>query len=120
MGSIRSARVGDAIKREITLVLQRETQDSRLAFVTITSVKVSPDLRQAQVYYSVLGNQEQQNKSKAALKHAMGYIQQQVARKLRLKYHPNLEFLTDPALEYGERIDRLLDEIHKSQNDRTD
>jgi ribosome-binding factor A len=112
------ARVGDQIKREISEIVQRELRDPGIGFVTITAVEVSPDLKHALIYYSVLGTEEQKKNSDSALKRAAGFIQQQVGRRIRLKYLPVLEFKYDQSVEYGEKIDRLLNQIHREDEKR--
>ena len=114
----RSARVGDQIKREISEIVQAELRDPGLGFVTITAVEVTADLKHASVYYSVLGTEEQKKSSGLALKRAAGFIQQQVGKRVRLKYLPALEFHYDRSLEYGEKIDRLLHQIEKEDEKR--
>ena len=116
----RSARVGDQIKREISEIVQLELRDPGLGFVTITAVEVSPDLRQALVYYSVLGTPEQKKESRVALQRATGFIQQQIGRRIRMKYLPTLEFQYDQSLEYGEKIDRLLHQINREEDEKRD
>ena len=114
----RSARVGDQIKKEISEIVQTELRDPGLGFVTITAVEMSADLKHAMVYYSVLGTEEQKKNSGKALKRASGFIQQQVGKRVRLKYLPALEFKYDRSLEYGEKIDRLLHQIEEEDEKR--
>ncbi len=117
-GYPRSARVGDQIKREVSQIVQNELRDPGLGFVTITAVEVSSDLKHACIYYSVLGNEEQKKNSGLALRRATGFIQQQVGKRVRLKYLPNFEFQFDRSLEYGEKIDRLLQQIEEDHEKR--
>lgn len=115
----RSVRVGDQIKREISEILQKEMRDPGLGFITITAVEVSADLKQASAFYSVLGTEEQKRNSGLALQRAAGFIQQQIGKRIRMKYLPRLRFQYDQSLEYGEKIDRLLNQIKsKSQDEK--
>jgi ribosome-binding factor A len=116
----RSARVGDQIRREISEIIQKEIKDPALGFVTITAVEMTADLKQAQVYYSVLGNEQQKRDSKTVLERAAKFIQQQLARRVRLKYLPGLRFEYDQSLEHGEKIDRLLRQIQGSEDEKRD
>lgn len=79
--------------------------------VTITGVDLSPDLRHARVYVSCMGTDQEREGTMLALKHAAGWIRHELGQRIRMKFLPELVFLTDASLEYGERIDRLLDEI---------
>jgi len=76
----RSARVGDQIKREVSQILQEELRDPGLGFITVTAVEVSPDLRQARIFYSVLGSPEQKKSTGLALKRAARFVQQEVGK----------------------------------------
>jgi ribosome-binding factor A len=86
-------------------------KDPRLGFVTITGVQTSPDLRQARVYYSVLGTPEQHESCAEGLEAATGHIRGEVGHKVRLKYTPALVFVADRGIEEGEKMSRLLREI---------
>ena len=100
--------MGDQIREEISEILLRELKDPRIGFVTITKVAVSDDLRQARVYYSVFGGEEEKEASYKGLESATGYIKRELGRRLRLKYMPEVTFLFDDSLEYGEHIEELL------------
>lgn len=112
------ARVGDQIKKEVSQIVQRDLRDPGIGFVTITEVEVSPDLKHALVYYSVLGTEEQKERSDSALRRAAGFVQQQIGQRIRMKYLPVLEFKYDQSAEYGDKIDRLLDQIHREDEKR--
>jgi ribosome-binding factor A len=94
-------------------------KDPGLGFVTITGVATSPDLRNARVFYSVIGDDDQQERTQAALERAAPRLQGVVGREVRLKYNPRLAFVFDESIEQGLRIDRLLHEIADEQ-DRTE
>jgi ribosome-binding factor A len=111
----RKARVGDLIKREVAQIIQRELKDPGIGFVTITGVEVSSDLKQARVYYSVLGDEDSKRKSASALKRASGFIQNEIGTRLRLKYTPAICFCFDKSVEQGARIEKLIQKIHDSR-----
>jgi ribosome-binding factor A len=111
----RKARVGDLIKREIAFIIQRELKDPGIGFVTITGVELSSDLKQARVFYSVLGDQDSKIRSASALKRATGFIQNEIGTRLRLKYTPGIHFCFDESVERGARIEELIRKIHKSE-----
>ena len=104
----RSEKVGDQVREEISQILLRELQDPRIGFVTITKVALSDDLRIAKVYYSVFGGEQEKEESYQGLESAKGYIKRELGRRVRLKYMPEITFIFDDSLEYGEHIEELL------------
>jgi ribosome-binding factor A len=103
--------VGLQIQHEISLMLTRDLKDRRIGFVTLTGVEMSKDLRHAKIYVSAMGSSQEQETSLEALNHASGWIRHELGQRLRLKFLPDLLFITDTSQQYGERIDQLLDEI---------
>jgi ribosome-binding factor A len=112
----RSDRVGDMIHREVSDMLIRGIKDPRTSLVTITAVRVSDDLKMAQVYFSVRGGEEDRQRSSEGLDSAKGFIKREIGRRLRLKYVPDIVFKFDPSLEYADRIDRLIKGIHEEED----
>jgi ribosome-binding factor A len=104
----RMRRVNEAIREVVSARIAEGLRDPRIGFVTVTSVDTSPDLRQAHVYVSVLGNPEEREATMAGLGSAHGVLQQVVARELRLKNTPTLQFVFDESIERGMRISQLL------------
>src|SRR5262245_28857833 len=104
----RLERVNQLMKKEISLLLQRELKDPRLGFVTVTEVDVAPDLRQARVYCSVLGSEEQWVASFEALGSARGFIRNWLRRHLDLRVIPELSFRPDRSMEHAARMQALL------------
>jgi ribosome-binding factor A len=104
----RTSRVADEIQGAIAELLLREIKDPRIGMVTLTGVKLSPDLRHAKVYFSVLGDRVQQERSLAGLRSATGFIRARIARRLQLRVAPEVIFEFDPSLEQVERVARLL------------
>jgi ribosome-binding factor A len=107
----RLERVNQLVKEEISLLLQRELKDPRLGFVTVTEVDVTPDLRQAKVYCSVLGSEEQWVSSFRALVSARGFIRNWLRRHLALRATPELSFRPDRSMEHAARMQTLLAEL---------
>ncbi len=103
-------RVNEAVREVVSVRIAEGLRDPRIGFVTVTSVDTSPDLRQARVYVSVLGNPEEREATMAGLESAHGVLQQSVARELRLKHTPTLQFVFDESIERGMRISELLDD----------
>ena len=112
MATRRQRKVADLLHEEISQLIQFETQDPRLGFVTITGVDVSPDLRQARVYFTILDNDEAGIKETLdGLNSAAPYFRHQMAQSLSLRHIPEFTFKYDTSLENALRIDRLLDSI---------
>jgi ribosome-binding factor A len=114
----RTARVNEVVREVLADELER-LSDSSLGFVTITGVEVTPDLRQATVYYSALaparsdaeGAAEAAEETAAALRAATPHLQAEINRQVRMKYTPHLVFREDPAIRTGERVDEILRQL---------
>jgi ribosome-binding factor A len=104
----RMRRVNEAVREVVSARLAEGLRDPRIGFVTVTSVETSSDLRHARVYVSVLGDAEQREATMAGLDSAHGVLQLAVARELRMKHTPTLEFLFDESIGRGMRITELL------------
>jgi len=107
----RADRIGKKIQRQVSQIIRQGLRDPRIAEVTVTGVDVSPDLGNARVYYTVPGGEENRRDAGAGLQSAAGFIKRSLAGSLEIKYMPTLRFCYDESIDYGERIDRLLDEI---------
>jgi len=103
-------RVNEAVREVVSARLAEGLKDPRIGFVTVTSVDTSPDLRQARVYVSVLGTDDERADTMTALESAHGVLQQSVARELRMKRTPTLQFVFDESIDRGMRISELLDD----------
>jgi len=108
----RSERVADLIKEEIaSLMLHGGIKDPRVGFVTITRVDLTPDLKEARVYFSQIGSEKDRQKSADGLNSASGYIRRYLAKSLDLRHIPKVTFFFDEALEYSERIERVIKDM---------
>jgi ribosome-binding factor A len=105
----RMRRVDTAVRQVVGDVVAQDLKDPRVGFVTVTDVKTSPDLRHARVYVSVLGTPAEQEASIEGLRSAHGFLQRSVARELRLKHTPELEFVLDDTTEKAFRLEALLE-----------
>jgi ribosome-binding factor A len=120
MSSGRMRRVDEAIRQVLGDAVTGELKDPRVGFVTVTDVRTSADLRHARVYVSVLGDrggssdEEQREATLDGLRSAHGYLQGRVARELRLKRTPTLDFAYDDTTDRALRVDELLGEIEGS------
>jgi len=104
----RAARVGDLLKEELSDLLLRNIRDPRIGFVTLTEVRVSPDLRHARVYFVTHEGGEAQQRSLEGLESARGYLRTELGRRLRLRYVPDLSFTLDETLDHSFRIQGIL------------
>ena len=107
----RSQRVADLVRSELSLLVLTEAHDPELRKVTITDVEMPPDLRSAKVFFSCLGGDEERAKAADALRRAAGYLRREVGQRCRLRYAPELFFLSDHSLERGARIEELLHQV---------
>jgi ribosome-binding factor A len=107
----RPQRVGDQIREDLSDIIRRELKDPGIGFVTITHVKVSPDLQVARVYYTSLGDEAARRATAKALQRAAPFLRRQVGARVRLRRVPELHFTFDESVERGERIEQLLREI---------
>jgi ribosome-binding factor A len=108
MGSDRMRRVDEAIRQVIGDAVAGQLKDPRVGFVTITDVRTSPDLSQARVYVSVLGDEPTREATLAGLQSAHGYLQRRVSAELRLKRTPALAFHYDETTDKAMRIEGLI------------
>ena len=107
----RPDRVADQIRGELALLLTREVHDPGIGFVTLTRVRVTPDLQQAHVYYTALGDEKSRRNTEQALARATGFLRRQIGARLRLKRTPELTFHYDESIAGQDRIEQLLSEI---------
>ena len=112
MPTKRSQKVAGLLKAEISNIIQTRIKDPLVGFVTITDITLSDDLRTARVYFSVLGEQAQKEKSLKGLERAKAFIQNELGSRVRLRYLPVLQFYIDESWSYGERIDGILRDLH--------
>ncbi len=120
MASRRLEQLNEQFRYEISELIQRKLRDPGLAgVVSITAVDITPDLRHARVYFSVLGDETKREQVLAALQRAAGFLRHELATRLRLRHIPELAFRPDISIERGERIMELLREVH-SQAGSTD
>jgi ribosome-binding factor A len=110
----RADRV-EQLAREVLGEAIRELKDPRIGFTTVTGVKMSPDLRRATVYISVLGNEEDRLSTMEAIHHAASHLRSVLGREVRMKYLPRLDIVEDLTALHGERIESLLRQVGASK-----
>ncbi len=113
MTTHRRERVADRVREALARALREEVRDPRVGFVTVTGVELTPDLRNARVWVSTLGDAEQREQSLEALEHAAPFLRRLLAREAGLRFTPRLEFRTDRSIEGGARLEKLLDDLHR-------
>jgi ribosome-binding factor A len=112
----RPERVGQEIQAAIgQLVTRGELRDPRIGFITITGVKVSPDLRVARVYYSMIGSEKEREETQKGLDAAKGFIRREVTAAVNLRVSPEIFFSFDESVGEGDKIDRLLREVREKE-----
>ncbi len=107
----RVERVSQEIRDEIATMIGRELKDPRIGFVTVTRVELTPDLRFARVFVSVLGDKSQQEKSLEGLRQASGFVRREVGRRLRMRLTPDVQFVYDKGVDATARVASILDEV---------
>jgi ribosome-binding factor A len=117
MSSARPERVQEALRQEISRIVQNEIRDPRLGFLTITAVELTRDLRFARVYFSVLGEDKKKHLALKGLNSAKGYIKGLLSDRIKLKFMPDMEFKIDESFEHTKKISDILDQIKKEKHD---
>jgi ribosome-binding factor A len=111
----RADRVADLIRMEMADLLLKHVRDPRIGFLTITGVKMTDDLRTAKVFFVEMGKDECSEEVLAGLRRASGFLRGELGRRLKLRFAPELLFEYDSSFAYGNRIERLLSEIHREE-----
>lgn len=113
--SVRSNKISALIQEELSLIFLHKIQDPELGLVTITNVKVSPDLKIAKVYLSIL-DKEKREYVMNHVESLKGFIRTELAHRVRIKNTPELNFYVDDTLDYVERMEELFNKIHKDDS----
>ena len=110
----RPDRVADQVRAELAQLISRDVHDPGIGFVTLTRVKISPDLQSALVFYTALGDDNARKNTARALDRATPFLRRQIGSRIRLKRVPELKFVYDEAIAGQDRIERLLREIREN------
>jgi len=116
----RPDRVADQIRSELGSLLARDVHDPGIGFVTITRVQMTPDLQQARVFYTALGDDKARGNSGQALERAAPFLRRQIGSRLRLRRVPELKFTYDESIAGQDRIEQLLKEIQTTHTPESD
>jgi ribosome-binding factor A len=114
---IRPERVAEQIRVEIAEILQRDLNDPRIGLATCTRVQVSGDLRVAKVYISVLADSGEQETTMKTLERASGFVRRLLSQRLDLRVSPEVRFVFDPSVEYGIRLESLIEETKRGEEE---
>ena len=115
---LRVEKLQELIKQEMSKMLLREIKDPRIGFVTVTDVEMTGDLREAKIYVSIMGNDEQIQSTLEGLQSALGFIRREIGRRIRLRFTPEISFALDNSLDYSEHIQKILLQIDREAKER--
>jgi len=118
VSSQRPTRVGEQIRQDLTELITRQVHDPGVGFITITRVDVTPDLQQARVHYTSLGDEKAHRETRRALERATPFLRRQLGHRLRLRRIPELQFFYDESIERHDRIERILQELQHERAER--
>jgi ribosome-binding factor A len=118
--SIRTERVASVIKERIAAILVHDYNDPALGFITVTDVRMTPDLKIARVYFSIFGSEEVQTKAMKMLEGEKQHIRGLVASHVQLKFAPTLQFYQDHTMDEVDKINRLINKIHEDDKKPSD
>jgi ribosome-binding factor A len=118
MGKVRSNRISEEVKRELANIIQMELKDPRVrGLLSITGVQVTGDLRYAEVFVSYYGSKEEQKEVLETLKKAAGFIRNELGKRVRLRFVPELIFKADNSMEHGAKISAILTQISREEEE---
>ncbi|EGQ3034168.1 30S ribosome-binding factor RbfA [Staphylococcus pseudintermedius] len=110
--NMRAERVGEQMKKELMDIINNKLKDPRVGFLTITDVQPTNDLSLAKVYLTVLGSDKERENTFKGLEKAKGSIKSEIGQRMRLRIVPDLQFEYDESIEYGNRIERLIQDLN--------
>ncbi|TFB08225.1 30S ribosome-binding factor RbfA [Candidatus Atribacteria bacterium MT.SAG.1] len=113
--SKRSEQLEKSLIKEINNIIYRKINDPRIKFVTLTRIKVSPDLKYADIFVTIFNDEAQQKKALKGLKNATKFIRGELGKDLKLRYVPNIKFKIDKDLEYQYKLLDIITEVHEKQ-----
>lgn len=120
--SIKNTRINGEVQKELSRLIATEIKDPRINPLTsVVAVEVAPDLKNAKVYISVLGDEESREATYRGLKSAASFMRSQLAKTINLRNTPELHFVMDQSIEYGVNMSKLIDDVNKDiRDDETD
>ena len=116
--SVKNTRINSEVHKIIAELIRSEVKDPRIpAFTSVTDVEVAPDLKTCKVWVSMFGNEEEKKEGLKGLKSAEGYMKRELARQLNLRNTPELRFILDSSIEYGNHMAQLIEQANKGLSD---
>lgn len=115
---VRPERVASEMREHISTIISEELKDPRIGFITVTRVEITPDLRNAKVFFSSLGGKDEKAQAAEGLNSASGYIRKLLGERMRFKFVPELLFRLDESAEYILHLNEIFDKIHKEKEDK--
>lgn len=111
--SVKNTRINTEVMKELSLIIRSEIKDPRISsMVSVVSVEVAPDLKTCKAYMSVLGDEEEKQKTLEGLNSASGFIRKELARRVNLRNTPEIKFIMDQSIEYGVKMTKLIDDVN--------
>lgn len=112
----RPDRVGEQIRQELSQIIAQQVHDPGVGFITLTRVKVTPDLQLARVLYTVMGDEKQKKETAKALERTIPFLRRQIGSRIRLRRVPDLQFFYDESIEHQDRIEQILLDLKKERD----
>ncbi len=120
MASTRVQRIAKLLKEEVSRIIRVEINDPRLGFVSITDIKMTPDLHVANIYVSVYGTPEEQDATMGVLDRASRFLRGELGKQVEMRFTPELHFHLDRSIERGAHVFELLKQVHEEKKDHGD
>jgi ribosome-binding factor A len=114
----RQAKLQELLREEMSDILRREFKDPRLGFITVTGAEITPDLRYAKVFVSIMGSDEEKARNMAVLKKGEHFARQALGRRVKMKVLPEIDFRLDTSVDQGVRLFELLEQVKREEKDK--
>lgn len=114
LNQIKLERINSSLVEQISYIIAHDVKNPDINFVTITGAKVTSDLSLAKIYFTVL-EQSKIKETLSALKDASGYIRHELRERIEIRQIPELEFVYDESIEYGNKIEKIIDKLHEDE-----
>lgn len=115
MGSLRTKKLANLIKNELSIILDRKVKDPRKKMITITEVQLNNDHSVAKIFFSTLGDEKEKEDAKKFLEHIKSFLRSELRNVLKIRIIPELRFEIDNTFEYGKKIEALIQKIHMEE-----
>lgn len=112
----RRRRVAELVREEVAMMIQKGLKDPRIGFVSVTAARMSPDLKYANVYVSLFGDEQDKKSSLIGLRNSAGWVRRELGKKLRLRYTPQVRFFEDASLDDVFHLEEVFKQIHEDEH----